>query len=72
MNLKRWMSDPQNVYVGRRGRIFIDGDIFHYRESKWANPYTVKEYGLELCLELYSHSKGKDLVVFAIRVLGVM
>lgn len=52
----KWLADPDCIYIGRRGRIFIhsieNGEkhkrIFHYQESEWANQYTVKEYGLEL------------------------
>jgi len=42
MNLRTWLKDPTNVYVGRGGRIFIDGEIFHYPGSKWANPNAMK------------------------------
>lgn len=59
ITLEKWMKDPKNMYVGRRGRIFIkekDGSrIFHYRGSKWANPYKVgSEYSLEKSIELYT------------------
>ena len=45
-NLEEWMNDKNNIYVGRFGRIFItykDGTkkIYHYSQSKWANPYKV-------------------------------
>jgi len=53
INLKVWLDDPQNVYVGRPGRIFIDKEIFFYSGSKFANPYSLKEYNLERSLELY-------------------
>ena len=41
MNLRKWIENPNNVYVGRRGRIFIDKEIFHYKESPFANPFKV-------------------------------
>ncbi len=45
INLKKWMKNDKNVYVGRSGRIFIgSGDdkiIFHYKGSKFANPFVV-------------------------------
>lgn len=45
-SLKDWLENKDNLYVGRRGRIFIkennESKIFHYKESKWANPYPVK------------------------------
>lgn len=61
ITLEKWMEDKNNVYVGRRGRIFIGkGDnkkIFHYKGSKFANPYKVGkkegEYTVEESLKLY-------------------
>lgn len=47
MDLKTWLEDPNNVYVGRNGRIFIgtgdDKEIFHYPRSKWANPNAMEK-----------------------------
>lgn len=48
INLEKWMQDDNNLYIGRRGRIFIkqkDGSskIFHYPGSKWGNPYVVDD-----------------------------
>ena len=45
-DLDAWFKDRQNVYTGRRGRIWIfDGKgnktIYHYKSSKWANPFKV-------------------------------
>ena len=67
INLKTWMSNPQNVYVGRRGRIFIgsgdDKEIFHYPASKFANPYLLSEYTLEESLMLYKdYLKSSGLI----------
>jgi hypothetical protein len=62
IDLEKWMSKPNCLYVGRRGRIFIkqeDGSnkIFHYPGSDWANPYKVGnkkgEYTLKESLQLY-------------------
>lgn len=63
-NLKEWMENPNNVYTGRGGRIWIWEDeldeqskrkkyMFHYRASKWHNPFTLKDYGLKKSLDLY-------------------
>lgn len=54
-DLRKWMEDPNNIYVGRHGRIFIDKEIFPYKGSKWANPYKVgpKDYTLEESIRLY-------------------
>lgn len=47
-NLREWMDCKDNLYVGRRGRIFIDKKIFHYKQSKWHNPYKNMEITLSL------------------------
>jgi hypothetical protein len=65
------MENPNNVYVGRFGRIFIGtGDekkIFHYKGSEFANPYKVGtkkgEYTLEEAIDLYrAHLEDASLV----------
>lgn len=42
-NLEEWIKDENNLYVGRRGRLWIteygEKRIFHYPQSKWHNPY---------------------------------
>jgi|TARA_B100001094_G_scaffold330581_1_gene396118 hypothetical protein len=53
-NLREWMKDPNNIYVGRHGRIFIDKVIFHYPGSKWQNPFKLKDYSLKDSLSLYT------------------
>ena len=40
-NLKEWMNDPQNVYIARRGIVFIDGIRFPPTDSIWSNPYKI-------------------------------
>mmetsp|Transcript_56566 Transcript_56566/g.106111 ORF Transcript_56566/g.106111 Transcript_56566/m.106111 type:complete len:156 (-) Transcript_56566:250-717(-) len=44
-DFQAWLADAKNLYVGRRGRIFIHSNgskrIFHYVGSKWQNPYAV-------------------------------
>lgn len=58
-SFEEWLADPNNVYVGRSGRIFITdvkgepARIFHYKGSFFENPFTIKEYGLHDCLRLY-------------------
>lgn len=56
INLEIWMQQSNNLYVGRRGRIFITDvfskvkrvfskvkRVFRYPESKWANPFKVNK-----------------------------
>lgn len=42
-NLEEWMSDPNNVYIGRAGIVFINGVRFpkSTNASIWANPYKI-------------------------------
>lgn len=40
-DLQEWMADPQNVYIGRRGIVFIDGERFPKKDSKFANPFKI-------------------------------
>jgi len=57
-NLEEWMKNENNVYVGRSGRIFIKENginrIFHYKGSKFGNPFKVKDNpSLKTLLEKY-------------------
>ena len=40
-NLKEWMKDPDNVYIGRRGIVFVDGERWPKQDSKFANPFKI-------------------------------
>jgi hypothetical protein len=44
-NLKEWIEDPQNVYIGRGGVVFIDGKRFPSQSSKWCNPFKIGKDG---------------------------
>jgi hypothetical protein len=57
-NLEEWLECDDNLYVGRHGRIFIkypdnERRIFHYKASKWCNPFRVKEHCLDECIRMY-------------------
>lgn len=53
-NLKEWMEDKKNVYIGRAGIVFINGERFPKENSIWANPYKVgKEYTRDEAIMLY-------------------
>ena len=56
-HLEEWLENPNNVYTGRNGRIFIHENkkrrIFHFKGSKWQNPFNLKEYTLDKSLALY-------------------
>lgn len=45
-NLKEWMNDPDNVYIGRKGILLLPdekGNKLRYppQDSMWANPFKV-------------------------------
>lgn len=44
-DLREWMEDPNNVYIGRGGVVFIDGVRFPPEDSEWANPYHIGKHG---------------------------
>ena len=44
-NLKEWTSDPENVYIGRAGVVFIDGVRFPLQHSPFANPFKIDKDG---------------------------
>ena len=53
INLKQWMEDENNVYIGRGGIIFIDGKRFPKKPSIWANPFKVENNRNESVLSSY-------------------
>jgi hypothetical protein len=40
-NLAEWCDDPDNVYIGRRGVVFIDKVRYPPTDSIWANPFKI-------------------------------
>lgn len=72
-NLREWMSNPNNVYTGRRGRIFItkngQREIFHYTHSKWQNPFKLKDYNVNESLKLYVLHLFKSGLIYDIEEL---
>jgi len=53
-NLNDWMADPNNVYIGRAGVVFIDGVRCPNKASIWANPFKIDKDGTrEECLTKY-------------------
>ncbi len=62
INLREWLKMKNHEYVGRHGRIFIDKEIFHYPDSKWGNPYKLKDYDIETSLRLYEEHVRNNLM----------
>jgi len=54
-NLKEWMNDLNNVYIGRKGIVFIDGMRYPKQDSIWCNPFKISDGYLtrEECIEEY-------------------
>lgn len=66
-DLRAWLANDKNVLVCRRSRVLIDGQIFCYPDHPLANPYTVKEWGLDECLAQYAiYIKDFDREVLAL------
>jgi len=42
-NLKEWCADPNNVYIGRKGSVFIDKKRCPEHDSIFANPYKIND-----------------------------
>jgi hypothetical protein len=53
-NLREWMEDDNNIYIGRHGRVFINKVLFSYQKSMWHNPFkTPKDGSLDEILIKY-------------------
>lgn len=44
-NLREWMANPENVYIGRKNVVFVDGSRFPPNDSFWSNPYKIGKDG---------------------------
>jgi len=44
-DLREWMDDINNVYIGRGGIVFIDGKRFPPKASNFCNPYKIGHDG---------------------------
>ena len=61
-SLKDWLLDDNNIYTGRKGRLWItdpitkEKEIYIYKGSIYANPYIVgKDGSPEECIKLYKN-----------------
>ena len=53
-DLQDWMNDENNIYIGRRGVVFINKNRFPEKSSNFANPYKIGKDGTrEEVLEKY-------------------
>jgi len=42
-DLADWIKDTNNVYIGRKGIVFIEGKRYPTMDSVWHNPYKISE-----------------------------
>lgn len=42
-NLKEWIEDDNNVYIGRSGIVFIDKQRYPKVSSEFCNPFKIKK-----------------------------
>ena len=53
-DLKDWMNSRDNVYIGRAGVVFVNGERFPKKQSIWANPFKAGRDGsLAVILKKY-------------------
>ena len=45
LNLKDWCSDSNNIYIGRKGIVFIDNKRYPTYDSIWFNPFKIGKDG---------------------------
>lgn len=50
-NFDKWNERDNTLYIGRNMSFYPA--LKNVKKSKWHNPYSVKKYGLEECLEKY-------------------
>jgi hypothetical protein len=69
-NLKEWMNDENNIYIGRKGVVFIDNIRYPQQSSNFANPYKIGKDGTreEILLKYKNYivnklKNDKDLVI---------
>ncbi len=56
-DLEHWVEDENHIYIGRNMSFYVKGA----NKSKWFNPFSVKKYGRDKCLELYeNHVKNNE------------
>lgn len=62
-NLKEWMSDENNIYIGRGRIVFIDGQRFPKSDSIFANPFKIHGDNRDQVIDSYRtyfYEKIKD------------
>lgn len=72
-DLREWCKDSNNVYIGRRGIVFIDGERYPKKDSIFANPYkigrdgtreeVISKYKIHLYIKLATGEISKEQIL---------
>ena len=61
-----WSKEDDHVYIGRNMTFYVEGT----HKSKWANPFILKKYSIEECLELYEqHIRNSEYLLSSLHEL---
>lgn len=44
-DLEHWCKNPNNIYIGRKGVLIINGRRYPERDSIWHNPFKIDKDG---------------------------
>jgi len=62
-NLCEWCQNSDNVYIGRKGIVFIDKKRYPHESSIWANPFKITNYATRIeCLTKYEEYIRKKII----------
>mmetsp|Transcript_14731 Transcript_14731/g.19309 ORF Transcript_14731/g.19309 Transcript_14731/m.19309 type:complete len:475 (-) Transcript_14731:153-1577(-) len=50
-DLSHWLSHPNHIYIGRDMSHYANGPV----GSKWQNPFNLKKFGRDKCLDMYEN-----------------
>jgi len=57
-DLEDWLQKDNHIYIGRNMTFYVPGAV----KSKWANPFSVNQYGREECLKMYKKYVKENLI----------
>lgn len=79
-NLKAWLNEPNNVYIGRKGVVFIDNERFPKKDSLWHNPFretklnnrdfVINQYREYIFKKIQNENLGNELLKLKNKNLG--
>jgi Domain of unknown function (DUF4326) len=69
-NLKEWIEDENNVYIGRKGIVFVNGVRYPKENSVWHNPFKGEGCIDRFRVYILEKLKDKDLLTELIKLKG--